>query len=768
MKKARIRQSTILCMTGAIITLIALVLLDSATDLCQSIQAQNEAETNRASFQQLGQQLKDGSDYLTDQARTYVVTHSRAAMQNYWYEADVSRRRDKAVQQLTGAYLPAKELAALKSAKANSDRLMKVETHSMRLIAESDGLPLSQMSKEVAAYRLPADESSLTKDAKSQLARKFMFDDFYKNSKNGILNPIAQFQSMMSTRLALQLKTAKERTARSVGFVAGLDIVALFFVSALAALFHHFYLAPIKENIQYLQNGENQLKEGGAWELQELTGGWNHLSQNLQGEITRRKELEKDLVQAKEKAEAGSKAKSLFLAQMSHEIRTPLNTITGYLQLLEDTPLNVHQRRCFACVSEASHNLLGILNNVLDFSKLEAGQETLIEADFDLHEMLSSVYGMFRVQAEQKGIQLSLQDEVAPVYRWIYGDEKKLRQICINLVGNAVKFTSHGSVSLRVWVPSPAVLQLSVADTGPGIKQKDQKRIFESFEQADASASQKAGGTGLGLSISSGFLKLMGGRIALTSRKGSGSVFTVSLPLHPGKQRDLPVLSDASLLFGKKVLVVDNDQVNLLMEKEMLQKGRLSVSTADGGKKAIALCQTNRYDVILLDVRMSGMDGCDTAREIRRSGVNRFTPIAALSADAVDTSVRAAQQAGMDAYLLKPIDRGRLFQNLEQLCQTRHCPKNIKKPLQAQPEGILEALSAEFENGDFHAVQCVKSNALELQRLLPPPAYARLQEAAESFDMAACASLLRSVLAKRKMCRVQRPVCKKTVQHFCK
>jgi signal transduction histidine kinase len=256
------------------------------------------------------------------------------------------------------------------------------------------------------------------------------------------------------------------------------------------------------------------------------------------------------------------------------------------LQLLEDTPLNVHQRRCFACVSEASHNLLGILNNVLDFSKLEAGQETLIEADFDLHEMLSSVYGMFRVQAEQKGIQLSLQDEVAPVYRWIYGDEKKLRQICINLVGNAVKFTSHGSVSLRVWVPSPAVLQLSVADTGPGIKQKDQKRIFESFEQADASASQKAGGTGLGLSISSGFLKLMGGRIALTSRKGSGSVFTVSLPLHPGKQRDLPVLSDASLLFGKKVLVVDNDQVNLLMEKEMLQKGRLSVSTADGGKKS--------------------------------------------------------------------------------------------------------------------------------------------------------------------------------------
>lgn len=751
MRRFHVRQSAIIGIAGLIIALIALVLVNSAVYLNRSMEAQREAEENRASFQRLGQQLKDGSDYLTDQARAYVVTQDRAAMDNYWAEAEATRRRDKAVAALRAAHPPAGELALLAQAKAKSDSLMEAETHAMRLVAEGAGMPAGEMPAPVAGYVLPAQEAAMDAAAKSGRARELMFDDFYKASKQDILDPIARFEAQMGQRLSADVQAARKDTARTVAMVVALDVVALLLVAALAVLFHHFYLAPIQSNIRRLGEGGELLEKRGAWELQELTGGWNALSAALKQEIARRAALEADLIRARDRAQAGSRAKSLFLAQMSHEIRTPLNTITGYAQLLEDTPLDAAQRRYFDCIRTASGNLLDILNNVLDFSKLEAGQETLAEEDVDLPALLREVCALFQAQAGQKGLALRLEG-AGEVPRWVRADPKKLRQVLVNLLSNALKFTARGSVVLRAradQAAAPPSLSLSVADTGPGIAPGDQARIFESFEQADASTSQQYGGTGLGLSISRGFLRLMGGDLTLVSAPGQGATFTASLPLKPGAPREQAPPPALDALRGRRVLVVDNNAVNLRMEQEMLAHGGLAVDTAESGAQAVRMCAGTRYAAVVLDVRMPGMDGMEAARAIRRAGENRGTPLVALSAEATESAVRAAKDAGMDAYLTKPVDRNRLRRVLAALCGTA-------RPVPAEPAarekdpapGLLEELEDAFAGGDFEAIERVEQGKRALARVLAPEALGQLLEAARRCDMDACAALLRAARGK--------------------
>lgn len=745
MRRIQVRHSAIIGIAVAIIALIALVLVDSVVYLSRSIQTEQNAEENRSTFWQLGQQLKDGSDYLTDQARVYVVTHDRTAMDNYWKEANETRRRDRAVEALRAANLPSAEWKLLNEAKANSDALMEAETHAMRLVAQSVNLPVAQMPKEVAAYALPAEETAMTAAQQSDRARELMFDDYYKSSKQGILDPIAQFQATMGQRLNAQVSGARTDTRRAVAGLVGLDAVALLLVAALIVLFHHFYLAPIQANIHRLNKGEKALETRGAWELQTLTTGWNTLYTALQAEISRRAALEADLVKARDRAEAGSRAKSLFLAQMSHEIRTPLNTITGYAQLLGDTPLDAQQRQYFACIHTASENLLGILNNVLDFSKLEAGQESLAETDVDLHGLLRDVCALFQAQARQKGISLHLEG-TGTVPRWIRTDLKKLRQVLINLLSNAVKFTARGGVTLRAALDKTAhspQLSLTVADTGPGIAPEDQARIFASFEQADPTTAQQYGGTGLGLSISRGFLQLMGGSLTLQSTLGHGAAFKVSLPYRPGKPRRAPAPADLQGLRGRHILLVDDNVVNLRMEQGMLVRQGLSVETAQSGAQAVALCQKTPYDAILLDVRMAGMDGMQTARAIRNgTGPSCTAPIIALSADAVESSVQAAYDAGMDAYLTKPIDRKKLLQTLASLC--RKARPAVPPPNQKAAEtGLVEALARAFQEGDFEAIDRVEQKRAALEALLPPETFRALLTAAQQCDMEACAALLR-------------------------
>ena len=378
-------------------------------------------------------------------------------------------------------------------------------------------------------------------------------------------------------------------------------------------------------------------------------------------DVTQAKEFEAELEQARVRAEAAVAAKSAFLANMSHELRTPLTSIIGFARLLGDRGgLDTDARHYAQRISDASEALLAIINDVLDFSKLEAGQVTLERAPVSVRRLADETTGLISIQAAAKGLDLRIKlDPGVPEH--VVGDVARLRQVLLNLLSNAVKFTDAGSVTLRAaWKPDGEVagrLRLSVSDTGAGIDRGKVGRLFERFSQADVSINRTYGGTGLGLAISKGIVELMGGRIGVTTRPGKGSTFWFEVPLEVGESQVETREADAGADFpALRVLVVDDTEVNRELVKLMLQPLGCEVEEASGGAEAVKAAVSHAYDLILMDVRMPGVDGLDATRVIRAtSRLNRRTPILALTADVQPENAQACHAAGMNDVLAKPI-----------------------------------------------------------------------------------------------------------------
>jgi PAS domain S-box-containing protein len=390
--------------------------------------------------------------------------------------------------------------------------------------------------------------------------------------------------------------------------------------------------------------------------------------------MTDRKAAEAELIQAKNDAEAANTAKSTFLATMSHEIRTPLNGVLGMAQAMASDELTAVQRERLEVIRQSGESLLAVLNDVLDLSKIEAGKLELDEADFDLRDLARGAHAAFTAIANKQGLSFDLTIEPAAqgVYR---GDPTRVRQILYNLISNALKFTEAGEIRVVVARRRKA-LRFQVSDTGIGIAAGPLAKLFGRFEQADASTSRRYGGTGLGLAICRQLTELMGGEIGVESEVGKGTIFTFTLPLArvgDSRAETLPVLPptppDADHTGGAlKVLAAEDNEVNQLVLKTLLhQVGIDPVVVADGGQ-AIAAWEAEDWDVILMDVQMPRVDGPTAAREIRRreaaTGRAR-TPIIALTANAMSHQVAEYREAGMDAFVAKPIEVGRLFAALE-------------------------------------------------------------------------------------------------------
>jgi signal transduction histidine kinase/ActR/RegA family two-component response regulator len=378
----------------------------------------------------------------------------------------------------------------------------------------------------------------------------------------------------------------------------------------------------------------------------------------------------RDLEQARDAAETASKAKSRFLAVMSHELRTPLHGVLGAAELLRQHDLTPHERgELLDTVSRGGTHLLNLINDVLDLSRIEAGRMEPIAEPFDVQECLGRALEAVQVQAAEK--QLDLQFRVAPrLPRWLLGDDFRLRQVLINLLGNAVKFTERGHVRLsadhETAPDGQGRLVLTVEDTGIGISEADRERVFEAFQQADSASTRRHGGTGLGLAIAQQLVSLMHGQLSLQSDIGSGTRVTLELPLTTTMEPETRNSSSMALatsnntLVGVRVLLVDDDPVNTMIAEQMLVRMEAQVDIAHSGAEALDRLKGSYYDVVLMDWRMPGMDGLETTRRMREGSAGeaaRLVAVIGFTANAYNEDRLACLRAGMDDVLVKPVNK---------------------------------------------------------------------------------------------------------------
>ncbi|PCJ84564.1 MAG: hypothetical protein COA54_13415 [Thiotrichaceae bacterium] len=444
-----------------------------------------------------------------------------------------------------------------------------------------------------------------------------------------------------------------------------LAAMTLFFLGVMIMAVHRMYKSSVTE-LKLSYKNETLIKG-----LTKASTHLESLNDNLKDEIEHGKKIEEQLKVAKNRAEKMSQAKGEFLANMSHEIRTPMNGVIGTLQLLEDTRLDSEQKEFVDTAHKSADALLAILNDILDLSKIEAGKLSFENIAFDLNQLINDIVVLHSLKAEQQSvIMLQKFDSVLP--NALMGDPTRIRQIIVNLISNALKFTDKGEVKISVDVIDSKAdhvdLKVSVSDTGIGISQVAQQTLFNAFTQADGSTTRKYGGTGLGLAIVSQLVEMMDGELGVESVEGEGSTFwfTASFQCSDNVADVVveSVTSNEAVILNARILLVEDNPINQMVAQKMLEKLGLKAEQANNGVEALKLLAEQAYDLVLMDCQMPEMDGFDATREIRKQDIKAINqnalPIVAMTANVMSGDRERCLEVGMDDYIGKPVQRDQL------------------------------------------------------------------------------------------------------------
>jgi len=545
-----------------------------------------------------------------------------------------------------------------------------IPANALLIIYDADGNAVISSSLE-DDFHVPARWKSFTISPGIEMTRRVQAGEReYLTAARQI--PGLPLYALIASDTSEVMKPVAGKIRTSALLIVSFSIAAFLFASLLAGR----YLASMTDLINFLNDiAEQKFRYRLNWKFRDERGQAKKRLRKIQTQLRRYHLMNvEELERAKKTAERADRAKSEFLANMSHEVRTPLHSILGLSDLIAETNVPQEARDYLERIQAAGAHLLTLINDVLDISRIESGRLDLEKIDFSPDDLFREVFGIIAPMAGKKGLLMKLEKGDCP--QVLRGDPSRIKQIALNLLNNAVKFTAHGSVVLDyAFAPESETsgrFEMTVIDTGIGIPSQRISEIFQPFRQANSSTTREYGGTGLGLSIVQGLLTLMGGKIELKSEEKRGSRFYVTIPIEKGEALQKGSIVSGEGLCDMRILVAEDNADNRLLLEKFLKDTPVHLTFAENGREALNLFTPNSFDLILLDMQMPVLDGYGAAAEIRareKESDSPPLPIVAMTADAFEENIRRCYDAGCTDHLAKPIRKNELRRHLARYCE---------------------------------------------------------------------------------------------------